>query len=161
MDSLGHKTISLKHFKIDLTTFWVKGWRVFQLIFTLFLELFSLTYNREGHRIIVLKIKLIHLKLFLSYVRVALLKKSGEEDWRNRINKKQEVVKVASTEQQAQLWETEQTSQKKVSLYTTRANLFVVWYQYQLSVSPFTWITSFTAACARAGNISIDSVFIT
>ncbi|XP_051968239.1 supervillin-like isoform X2 [Xyrauchen texanus] len=45
--------------------------------------------------------------------RLALLKKSGEEDWRNRINKKQDVVKVAVSEKHAQLWEVEQSFKKK------------------------------------------------
>ncbi|KAL7869372.1 hypothetical protein AOLI_G00133600 [Acnodon oligacanthus] len=51
--------------------------------------------------------------------RLALLKKSGEEDWRNRINKKQDIVKVAISERHAQLWEVEQTFKKKEPVFSS------------------------------------------
>uniref|UniRef100_A0A674I5A8 Supervillin n=1 Tax=Terrapene triunguis TaxID=2587831 RepID=A0A674I5A8_9SAUR len=48
--------------------------------------------------------------------RLALLKKSGEESWKSRLNKKQEYGKVSITERSTQLQEAEQLFKKKVKL---------------------------------------------
>uniref|UniRef100_A0A8C4YLY8 Supervillin n=1 Tax=Gopherus evgoodei TaxID=1825980 RepID=A0A8C4YLY8_9SAUR len=51
--------------------------------------------------------------------RLALLKKSGEESWKSRLNKKQEYGTVSITERSTQLQEAEQLFKKKVKLPTT------------------------------------------
>ncbi|KAM9166204.1 supervillin isoform 5-T6 [Pangshura tecta] len=58
--------------------------------------------------------------------RLALLKKSGEESWKSRLNKKQEYGKVSITERSTQLQEAEQLFKKKQKVADSRESQMTI-----------------------------------
>uniref|UniRef100_A0A4W3HJY2 Supervillin n=1 Tax=Callorhinchus milii TaxID=7868 RepID=A0A4W3HJY2_CALMI len=73
------------------------------------------------------EMKGIEERMCLTYVtlyRMALLKRSGEEDWRNRFNKKQDSAKLTLTSHCSLFQETEQTYIKKVKHSPLNSTLY-------------------------------------
>ncbi|XP_053876848.1 supervillin isoform X23 [Malaclemys terrapin pileata] len=73
--------------------------------------------------------------------RLALLKKSGEESWKSRLNKKQEYGKVSITERSTQLQEAEQLFKKKKVADSHESQMSIEERKHLITVREEAWKT--------------------
>ncbi|XP_043397347.1 supervillin isoform X10 [Chelonia mydas] len=87
--------------------------------------------------------------------RLALLKKSGEESWKSRLNKKQEYGKVSITERSAQLQEAEQLFKKKKMADSHESQMTIEERKHLITVREEAWKTKGKGAANDSSQFTV------
>ncbi|XP_043365463.1 supervillin isoform X10 [Dermochelys coriacea] len=87
--------------------------------------------------------------------RLALLKKSGEESWKSRLNKKQEYGKVSITERSTQLQEAEQLFKKKKMADSHESQMTIEERKHLITVREEAWKTKGKGAANDSSQFTV------
>ncbi|KAM9166205.1 supervillin isoform 6-T7 [Pangshura tecta] len=87
--------------------------------------------------------------------RLALLKKSGEESWKSRLNKKQEYGKVSITERSTQLQEAEQLFKKKKVADSRESQMTIEERKHLITVREEAWKTKGKGAANDSSQFTV------
>ncbi|XP_074841051.1 supervillin isoform X15 [Carettochelys insculpta] len=87
--------------------------------------------------------------------RLALLKKSGEESWKSRLNKKQEYGKVSVSERSTQLQEAEQLFKKKKMADSHESQMTIEERKHLITVREEAWKTKGKGAANDSSQFTV------